>query len=160
MAPYRLLFSIIALLVSAAAISAVGAEADKSFVLRFGVLSEPKPRIFEMKEETTTIPRHYIPTGFRFGYLIWEKNGKPFLLETVTYPPSAPEKLGKVYKNQDPKKGLRSGRRELNGKGASGFGFDPGDPTGLWKMEFYVDGKVFRTIEFTVYEPSEKSKPN
>jgi hypothetical protein len=160
MTSYRLLFSVIALLFSAATVSAVGAEVDKSFVLRFGILSEPKPRIFEMREETTAIPRYYIPTGFRFGYLIWEKNGKPFLLETVTYPPSPPEKLGKAYKNQDPKKGLRSGQRELNGKGASGFGFDPGDPTGLWKMEFYVDGKLFRSIEFTVYEPSEKKKPN
>jgi hypothetical protein len=113
-----------------------------------------------MKEETTKIPRRYIPTGFRFGYLISERNGKPFRLETVTYPPMPPARLGEVFKNQDPKKGLRSPPREFNGKGGSGFGFDPGDPTGLWKMEFYVDGKLFRTIEFTVYEPNEKPKPN
>jgi hypothetical protein len=46
----------------------------------------------------------------------------------------------------------------LNGSGVSTFSFDPGDPTGLWKMEIYVDGKLFRTVRFTVYEPNDKPK--
>lgn len=145
-----------------AAISApvFGVEQEKSFDLRFGILSEPKPRKYLMKEETTKIPRYFIPTGFRFGYLIREKNLKPFRLETITYPPSPPKTLGDAYTGQDPSEGLRATPRELNGHGASGMGFDPGDPTGEWKIEFYIDGKLYRTVEFTVYEPTDLSKPN
>lgn len=151
--------TVVVLLASATAGPVFGTTAVKSFELRFGILSQPKPRIFVMKEETTTIPRHYNQTGFRFGYLIWEKNRKPFQIETVTYPPSAPRMLGNVHSDQSLSGGLRSGPIQLNdGKGATGFGFDPGDPTGLWKMEFFVDGKLLRTVEFTVYEPNEKSK--
>jgi hypothetical protein len=154
----RLLPLAFALLASATSASASDGDAEKSFELRFGILSEQKPGTYAMKEGTTQIPRYYGRTGFQFGYLIWEKNAKPFRLTTVTYPPSAPKILGASYKDQNPSKGLQSRARELNGYGASGFSFDSGDPTGLWKMEIYVDGKLFRTIGFTVYEPNDKPK--
>jgi hypothetical protein len=152
----RLLLLALALLASAANASAAGSDAGKSIELRFGIFSEQKPGSYAIKEGTTQIPLYYGRTGFQFGYLIWEKNAKPFRLTTVTYPPSAPRMLGVSYKDQDPTKGLRSRSRELNGYGASEFSFDPGDPTGLWKMEIYVDGRLFKTIQFTVYEPNDK----
>jgi hypothetical protein len=152
----RLLLLAVALLVSTTRASASDSDADKSIELQFGILFQRQPGIYSVKESTTEIPRYDGPTGFQFGYLIREKNAKPFQLTTITYPPSAPKVLGISYKDQDPSRGLRSRPRELNGSGVSTFSFDRGDPAGPWKMEIYVDGKLFRTIRFTVYEPNEK----
>jgi hypothetical protein len=152
----RLLLIALASLVSTASASASDSDAEKSFELQFGILFERKPGIHSVKESTTEIPRFHGSTGFLFGYLIREKNAKAFQLTTVTYPPSAPKILGISYKDQDSSRGLRSRPRELNGSGVSMFSFDRGDPTGPWKMEIYVDGKLLRTVRFTVYEPNDK----
>ena len=128
----------------------------KSFELKFGILSEPQPRRYLLKRQTTTIPKCvYADTGFLFGYIIQEKSSKPFRLETVLHLPENPKVLSGALAHQQASRVLRSPPKDLNGSGASGFRFDSGDPSGQYKIEFYVDEKLLRAIEFVVSESCE-----
>ncbi len=131
-------------------------EGEKSFDIRFGILSEPEPGKYRLARETTRIPKCLAASGFSFGYLIRERAGREFGLETVSYLPSRPKQLTGVLKSQTPSRVLRSPQRHLKGSGASGFRFDAGDPSGQYKLEFHIDGKPYQTIEFEVLDSCEQ----
>lgn len=131
----------------------------KSYDLRFGVLREPQERKYHLTQETLSIPRCvFSDTGFLFGYIIQERSNLAFRLETVTHFPGIPRILTGDLEDQTPARVVKSPSRRINGSGASSFRFDEGDPSGIYKMEFYVDGRFLRSIEFEVLDSCEISK--
>ena len=135
--------------------SCLASEAEKSFDLQCGVLSQVASRTWRVKEETTRIPKHLKEMGFKFGCLIYEKSNKTFKLQTVVRLPVPPRVVGPGFIDLDSAGGLRGAPATREGQAAVIFSFDRDDPIGLWKLEIHVDDKLLRTFEFTVYEPEQ-----
>lgn len=142
----RLAFSLLLITAFTGCSSKLTSESiDKSnYIVKFGIFEHDS---YTFHEETTTIPMKYDDTGFACGYCIYSKDKTDFVEYSITYPP-IPHADGKKHS------GLRGPTaKSFNGNVARKFGFDKGDPTGIWNTDFYVNGQLLTSISFEVTQP-------
>lgn len=129
-----------------------GQAIDRSnYIVKFGVF---EPDSYTLHEETTTIPMKFSNTGFSCGYIIYAKDKKDFLEYSITYPPN-PTIAGKTITKASKKDtGLRGPTaKSTQGSVAQKFGFDKGDPHGVWSTDLYINGQHLTSISFEVTPP-------
>jgi hypothetical protein len=104
--------------------------------------------------ESNTIPMKYKNTGFRFGYIIKSKSDMNFQEYSIAYPPQKAVLGGNVVDLSNNRTSLRGRTKQArNGIIIHRYNFDEGDPIGNWKHEIYLNGNLFKTINFTVVKP-------
>ena len=136
--------------VSSCAEKQVYSDIDKeNFVVKFGVFEKDT---FKLKEETTKIPLIYKDTGFSCGYVIYAKDKSNFSEYSIAYPPREGVS-GTEVRSTGINNGLRgSVGKSIKGSIAHKFGFDQGDPAGVWAVDVYVNDNLLQSIVFEVLE--------
>jgi len=118
--------------------------------------------IFEKSEgtvrlkETTVIPLKLKSTGFEFGFEIIPSGNEPYTYQTFVHTPSPPEHIGGIAEKENPDQHALIGKTPVQmavGPYMQPTWFDPGDPLGEWKIDVLVNGKLLKTITFTVVHP-------
>jgi hypothetical protein len=101
--------------------------------------------------ESNTIPMKYRKTGFRFGYIIKSKSDMNFKEYSIAYPPQKAVLGENVVALSNNRTSLRGSTKQArNGISIHRHYFDEGDPTGHWRHEIYLNGKLFKTINYDV----------
>jgi len=81
-------------------------------------------------------------------------NSRKYEVVTVHYLPGVPLKIGdgwaEPYVSSDAPNGLRTKPEILRGEQRIVWDIHPGDPTGTYRIEVYINGQLIRTLEFEV----------
>jgi hypothetical protein len=126
-----------------------------AFRIRFGVLREDKDGNSSLVAETTDLVRKFKATGYRWGFEITTSAANvPFEYQFVFHLPAPPDQVtGDLAKTNPEKPGTTISSEKTRTSETAvihSFWFDPGDPTGNWQIEIWVNGKLARTISFRV----------
>jgi len=132
-----------------AALCTAGADAP-AYTIRFGIMETDKTTGLTKLTETTTLPFKTRETGFQFGFEIIPPDDKPYTYQVIGHLPSPPKQLSGLLENIKPSTTITSPTQQASGTYWQPNYFDLGDPLGEWKLDVLVNGKLQRTITFTV----------
>ena len=121
------------------------------FEIDFGIVGQDKRNELLVIEKTNRIPLRLKNTGFRFGFIF--KSNVVYEAQLKVRFSSSPKNLSgntdiAVIKNNT----LTYPVVTRSGMWSHISWFDDGDPTGMWEYQIYVNKKLYRTIQFEVYE--------
>jgi len=140
-----------ALLITLVAIPAFAADGH---VFEVGLMHHHENKFDTIEKKTTTTHRIGKDEELWFGYNFKNGSQKTIKLQIiVTAPGSAVDETSEgSFSAERENSVFKSKIHELKPGGSweSSFFFNEKDPTGVWTMEAVVDGKPFKTIEFTV----------
>jgi hypothetical protein len=125
---------------------------QNELIIKFGYMTESSSGMY-VSNETTTIPLKLKNTGFRFGFTVKHKKNGSFEGYHIIYLPAPPKEITDVLKKavvSAEGKVIESLKERYDGFWANAFWFDEGDPVGDWKIEIYIDGKLAKSLDFTV----------
>ena len=143
----------ISLLIVTSLISCTSKD-NTSFDVKFGIL-EVKDGAGIFKKETRTLPLITKDEGQFYGIYISPPNNEPYNCYIIAYLPGTPKMLSGTVKDIDSSKvtkGLRSPTEKAMGIYILPMWFDEGDPLGKYKLELYINDKLYETIEFEAIE--------
>ena len=149
-----LLFAVVAfaaIFVSACVEKRAQTQIDPAnYIVKFGIFEK---ETYLIAEETTTIPMQYKDTGFGIGYMISSRDQSDFEEYSIAYPPR-----DGVAGDEIKRTGTSTGLKGPVGKSRKGdishkFGFDPGDPSGTWLIDIFVNDQLVKSITFEVLPP-------
>lgn len=143
-----------AFLLALATVQSICAAEPDLYSVRFGSIETDANTGKTALTETVSIPLKLKDTGFRYGFEITPPDNKPFSYQYTLHFPSPPEiltgDLGAINP-EHPSVTAMSEKLESQGGSTSYFmWFDPGDPTGDWNIEIFVNGQLQKTVSFTV----------
>lgn len=146
---------LIILFVALATIQNALAVEPADYSVRFGVIEADIQSGASSLRETTTIPLKLRDTGFRWGFSISPGDRSPFTYQYTIHLPSPPAMLSGDLQKLNPEKPSNTAMSEkVESKGGPTMHtmwFDPGDPTGNYKIEVFVNGRLQQTASFTVF---------
>jgi len=126
--------------------------ATSEYKIRFGTVESDLEGKDHLTKETTTIPMRLQDTGFRYGVEITPPDNEPYTYHLVFHFSAAPKVVtGDGFENLIPSKTLQT--KEVTVPGGvmvDENGFDPGDPMGEQSLDVYINGKLVKTIQYTV----------
>lgn len=128
---------------------------EKKFNIMFGQM-EKGPSGYYVTNETTTLPLKLKDSGFRFGFTVKSAQNSSFNGYEIIYLPVTPKVITGDLKESSTTSNDGKIIRGLETKYNAGefwsnsLWFDKGDPLGKWKIEIYLNGKLMKTIDFTV----------
>jgi hypothetical protein len=123
----------------------------EAFQFRFGLLKNDGNNNYSIVRETTTIPMTFGDSSY--GFQVIPPGEGTYTVQFVSHFPYPPKTIsGDVYESSTPGKDMRSVSAEMSGGYIQDLGFDPGDPVGDQSIDILIDGKLARTIKFTVTE--------
>jgi len=94
--------------------------------------------------------------GLIFGAIIEPSDDLEYKFHSVLHFPGVPSKLsGDLI--QSPSGEYRSPTYSYTDIGAHTMWLDEGDPSGIYKLEFYINNQLTRVIEFEVVRQAEKA---
>ena len=137
------------------------AHSFEEFSVSFGSLKIINGK-WAVVKETATIPFKLRATGYTHGFIVTPSSLKPYEIYAILYPPSEPKKV--VFKHINPAKtnnrlikkplteGIRSPKHKRKGSYHFPIWFDPGDPLGIYKIEVYINSKLYKVIEYEVIQ--------
>ena len=132
---------------------------DEEYQINFGAI-ENRNGISIVFEDSTSIPLLTRDTGFYFGFTIFPPNNNPYNFYCLYFPPKqakfyseAGEVVEQITSKKDAKAGFRFPTRRAEGITTMPMWFDPGDPLGESRIEFYINDVAIRSVDFTVYDP-------
>ena len=138
-------------LVLALAGTSVFAKKD-AYRFKFGLISPNSQGSAEVYLETKEIEKH-ADLAYAHGFSIKRKDGAQFFLYYVVRFPepmkNLPEGIEQYYTVLEGGKALQS-KEELVWELNRSFVFDKSDPVGMYEMEIYTDGELYRKIEYNV----------
>ena len=139
-------------------VSAPAANVDVStFQIQFGLLQNDGQNNYSLSEETTTIPMKFGDSTY--GFKVIPPDDTSYSVQFVIHFPYPPKIIsGNVFESNTPSKDMRSVTTTMQGNFVEDLGFDPGDPSGDQSIDIYIDGKLARTIKFTVTPPAQDQK--
>jgi hypothetical protein len=135
-------------------------HANTSFDIRFGIVEETHGGHMDVVRETLIIPRRYASSGFHYGITIFPPNNDPFEIYLVARFPAAPKKISGVAKTSAKEthgKVIKSPSQRGQGVSTIPFWFDPGDPTGEYSLEVYINKTKIKTIRYKVVDSSDSA---
>jgi len=145
-------YSFLLLLLLSTVISAANAESP-SYKILFGVIEKDQQTGNPQIKETVIIPLKLKSTGFEFGFEIIPPDNQPYTYQSIVHTPSPPQHIGGIAEKDNPDQHALVGKTPVqNGVGPymQPTWFDSGDPLGEWKIDVLVNGKLVKTITFTV----------
>ena len=132
---------------------------QEEYQINFGAI-EDKNGISMVFDNSTSIPLLTRDTGFYFGFTIFPPNNNPYNYYCLFIPPKISEisnETGEIIEqitsDKDNKAGFRFPTRRTEGITTMPMWFDPGDPLGEYRIEFYINDVAIRSVDFMVYEP-------
>jgi len=150
----KILMTLLCFAVVAPASPMRGADARNDYRVRFGIVEKDKAGAYFLSAETTDIPLKYRDTGFRFGYEIVPPDKDSYTYQCVIHTPVPPETITGGLANSNPGSPSTTITSEMQkspgGPSIDYLWFDQGDPAGDWSMDVFANGKLQRTIRFTV----------
>jgi len=147
--------------VLALAAGGCGAHAPGNYAIRFGIFESDKAGNDNLTQETTVIPLKPRETGFLYGFEIEPSNQDPYTFQYVLHLPAPSTVSGDLAQ---PSAGMgakgalttvaASSTEEISGGSIQEtMWFDSGDPLGNYSADILINGKLVKTIEFTVTKP-------
>lgn len=133
---------------------ATNSHSPSGGTFQFGLLSGSTPGTLRVDVETTSLPvRRDTPTPY-YGFYLNQPQLEPFSLQTIMYPPAAPVAVPKswISKPEDFASGLKSQIRTVNGPLLTGYIFNDGDPPGEYRLDIVINGKLWRSIKYSIQE--------
>jgi hypothetical protein len=131
-----------------------GADVQNDYHIRFGIIQGDKVGSYSLAEETTIIPYKLGDTGFRFGYEIVPPKQNAYSCQYVVHLPTPPGKITGGLTQVNPAKPsttITSHKKEIaGGTYIDAMWLDPGDPIGNYSIDVFVNGKIQKTIKFSV----------
>jgi alpha-D-ribose 1-methylphosphonate 5-phosphate C-P lyase len=120
--------------------------------IRFGILVGD-----HVAEETTVIPFFMADTGFRYGFTISHNSNRSYKSYSVHRLPASPITVGGIIKKSEkPTRRIETREEEIiENHSIEEFGFEPGDPLGIYKLDIYINGCVAKSITYKVVTPEE-----
>ena len=149
----RCFYSIIIGLILTLTITSFALCDDEDFIFKFGYMEEYPSGAGAVTYETEIIPLKLKSTGFCFGFTIENKKGVKFTGYEIMYLPNTPSKITGDYINADIANEGRIIKDSPDGIGeywSNIWWFDEGDPLGEYKVEIFINDKLFKTIKFQV----------
>lgn len=144
------------LLAACAREPAGGGDPGPQFALRFGIMDGTVEEPAGLAEETNVIPRRLRPDGFIFGIELTPPDDLFHEYRLVHHLPGHPRTLGRPAESAVPGDVTASVRGPVyrsSGLVLWPLWFDEGDPLGPYRIDVFIDGMLFRTIEFSVVSP-------
>lgn len=121
----------------------------ETFKIRFGTVVNDGSNHYTISEETTTIPMKFGDSTY--GFEVIPPDEGVHTLQFISHFPYAPKIIsGNVYESGVPSTTMPSQKFEMQGEFVEDLGFDPGDPVGDYSIDILIDGKLVRTIKYTV----------
>jgi hypothetical protein len=134
-----------------------GADDRGAYRVRFGTVEKDKAGHPSLAAETTRLPLKFRDTGFRFGYEIVPPDQGSYTYQYVVHTPAPPATItgGLADSNSGPPTTTVTSETKTSSGGTTVdyLWFDPGDPVGDWSIDIFTNGKLQRTIKFTVSSP-------
>lgn len=133
------------------ALPALFAKKDP-YEFRFGLMTVNGQGQSSVYLETTEIEKHADPS-YAHGFTIKRKNGSQFFYYfRVRFPEPLKNIPPAVY---DHYKVLENGRifesqEKFVWQAMESFVFDKADPVGLYQLEIYIDGELYRKVDYNV----------
>jgi hypothetical protein len=122
------------------------------FQVKFGIVGKDSDGNDTISEETTTIPMKFQETGFAYGLTITPPDDKPYTYHCTLHFPTAPKVMSGGFEGKTPSTTIVTDDRQVTGTVTEPYGFDHGDPLGPQSIDLTVNGKLVKTIKFTVVE--------
>ena len=123
-----------------------------AFRFKFGLISPNSNGTAEVYLETKEIEKH-TDLAYAHGFSIKRKDGTQFFLYYVVRFPepikNLREGIEQYYTVLEGGRALQS-KEELVWELNRSFVFDKSDPVGMYEMEIYADGELYRKIEYNV----------
>jgi hypothetical protein len=119
--------------------------------VRFGTIETDASGNDFLGKATTTIPLRLKETGFRYGIEIVPPDDGPYTYHCVFHFSAAPKIVTGDLAGQTPSATLQTNEVSVSGgKTLDENWFDPGDPVGEQSMDVFVNGRLVKTITYTV----------
>lgn len=120
--------------------------------IRFGIMVKQSNGLYDVIEETTCIPLYTMDTGFSFGYTIDKNKGEkdPTAYSVHYLPPSDKQSTGQMLRMRTETLIWPKEHFKMN------FGRE--DVPGEYRVDIYINDKVYKSIEYQVYSPEEYEK--
>lgn len=133
-----------------------GSEAlDDEYVIDYGILEEGENGIYHVKTRTTDIP--YITesqdSNFKFGYTIEKKETGFFVHTRITMPLTKNTYVNRAHDvetDNETQTVTTKNKYYLNESHELVMSLEDGDPPGLYKMEIFINDRLYKTIIFNV----------
>jgi len=107
-------------------------------------------------DRVRVIPK-YAEKDHLHGFVVQRKGGGQFLASyAVTFPeplPKVSEGMRRYYDVSPDRRRIESPPEMVWDRYQASFSFEPSDPVGMYKLEIFIDGKKYQTIEYEVVEP-------
>ncbi|MFZ5570676.1 MAG: hypothetical protein ACOZF0_09745 [Thermodesulfobacteriota bacterium] len=134
---------------------------EPEYQIDFGLMKRRPDGSYFVYKETRTIELRLKDTGFRWGYTIRSKN-LYFSTYSIDYGPGADLQISMTQRPSPGNAALvkLGPTRVYDGYYWRWTANDAGDPLGDQKIEIYINGKLYRTIHFTIVEPESVSTAN
>ncbi|OUW18352.1 MAG: hypothetical protein CBD18_02925, partial [Opitutales bacterium TMED158] len=122
------------------------------YIFRFGLMAvngQGKPAVYL---ETTEIEKHADPS-YSHGFTIERRNGSQFFYYfRVRFPEPLTNLPAEAYERYKVSEGGRilESYEELVWSAEENFVFDEADPIGLYEMEIFIDGELYRKVNYNV----------
>ncbi len=141
---------VVAMAIGLLASPALGKKDRYNF--KFGLMTPSPAGLSVVYLETNEIEKHADP-AYMHGFTIKRKDGAQFFLYYIVRFPEAmtnlPEGIEEFYTVLEGGRALQS-KEELVWEKSHSFVFDKSDPIGLYQMEVYTDGELYRKIDYNV----------
>jgi hypothetical protein len=138
-------------------IEAVGTADVSSFKIRFGIVQNDGSNHFTVTQETTTIPMRFGDSSYGFQVIPPDEGTySVYFISHFPYPPKTIS--GDVFESNTPSTDMRSVTAQMQGEYVQDMGFDPGDPAGDQSIDIWINGKLAKTIIFTVTPAADDQK--
>lgn len=138
-----------------------GTHVPANYQISFGIFESDKEGNDYLTNETTTIPLKLQNTGFLYGFEIQPSNQDPYSYQYVLHLPAPSTTSGDLAQTSAgmPVKGALTDVATSSIHANSGGGteetmwFDPGDSLGNYSVDILINGKLVKTIAYTVIKP-------
>jgi len=134
--------------------TAVSAQSHASYEITFGLFENQGGKLV-LSKETSRIPFVTLSEGQVFGIVIKPTNNQEYSVKTISFLPSPPSSLSGMLEKQNPeahKKGYESPSTPSAGETPIPFWLDEGDPTGVYRIDVYINEQFVREVFFEVFE--------
>ena len=127
----------------------------------FGAV-ETKNDLSLVYRDLTSLPLVTREENFYYGFTILPADNEPFNYHCHFYPPKIAqftietgEIVEEINDSNDSISGFRLPTRRTQGITTAPMWFDAGDPPGEYRIEIYINDRLTRAVDFSVYEPQQ-----
>lgn len=135
--------------------SSMSSFMPNNVVIKFGILELAPNGTGHVIQETNVIPLRYQSEHFCYGLEFSSPSNESYQSYLVIYLPKSPKILSGSIQTESVDaavRGIRTPTQTTSGTYVIPMYFDPGDPSGNYKIEVYINGSFFKTIGYDVVE--------